>query len=302
MDLVDKTLSRFNPESELSRLNEYTVIPPVVSRLLWDALDWALTAAEITDRLYDPTVLNALLDAGYDRDFSELQQEQSGLPVLSMLPDPFMLHNEPGRGSEVGGWRLVERDPVDRTVALPSILKLDLGGTAKGWAADRALQMLAPLGPSLVNAGGDVAVSGSYPDDTGWKIGIRVPYGYPGSDHMKGPLAVLQTGTCGIATSGIDYRWWNHKGSRNHHLIDPSTQQPAVTDLLSASVIAPDVARADLFASVVMILGMEQGAAFLEAHTDFEGLLVGMDGTCWQSSGLHSILYEPVRELAKEKV
>ena len=300
MKLVDQILSRFNPDSELSRLNEYSILPPVVSKLLWDALEWALDAAQLTGGLIDPTIMPALLNAGYEKDFSTLKHNSHGLPGGSL---PWVEICYPGTdgdcrlGTSGSGWRMIERNPIHRTVSLPPDIRLDLGGTAKGWAAARAVEMLAPLGPSLVNAGGDLAVEGFYPADNGWIIGIKAPSSHYLPETSNNLLAVLKIGSCGVATSGIDYRWWIRYGKRMHHLIDPSTYQPTSTDLLSASVIAPNAAKADLYASVVIILGLEKGMAFLEGDPELEGLLVDKNSRCWESTGFGSYVSSPVNDL-----
>ncbi len=271
MTLVDATLNRFRSESELSRVNALPAIPMRVSPLLWDTLTFALRSAQETDGLYDPTVLDALIAAGYDRDFDTLNSDETTAeePTLARYT-----------------WRDIECDPLTRMVMLPPGVRLDLGGTAKGWAAARAADLLAPLGPCLVNAGGDLAVRGSPPALQGWPIGVADP------NHANGLLANLLVRDRGVATSGVDYRRWTRAGIEQHHIIDPHTHHPAATDLRTATVIAPDAAQADLYALVVMILGRKGGLAFLQAHPDLEGLLVDQDGRCWPTVGMASYFGE----------
>ncbi len=294
MTLVDARLSRFKPDSELGRLNVSPGRQVAVSALLWDALAWALQAAQETGGLYNPTVLDALVAAGYERDFDEIRRGDGAFraePVLaagradalspwSMRQQPGE-RQEPGERQQTGGhWRTIERDAMHRMVMLPPGLRLDLGGTAKGWAAARAAEMLESLGPCLVDAGGDLAVRGGLPGVRGWPIGIADP------NNDAVPLATIVVRNRGVATSGVDYRRWVSGGAVQHHIIDPRTGQPASTDLLTATVIAPDVARADLYALVVMILGRSAGLALLESRPDLEGLLVDQGGRQWRTSGM----------------
>lgn len=137
----ERRLSRFRPDSELSRLNADAGRPVVVSHLLFEVLEAALRAARATAGLYDPTLLRALERLGYDRSF-----EQVGVDVPA-APGPV----PPG-----GGWRRVELDPKGRTVTLPPGVGVDLGGSAKGMAVDAAVERLRTLGigAAMVSAGG----------------------------------------------------------------------------------------------------------------------------------------------------
>jgi thiamine biosynthesis lipoprotein len=154
--------------------------------------------------------------------------------------------------------------------------------------------MLAPLGPCLVDAGGDVAARGGLSAAAGWPVGVADPL-KPGSR-----VTTLTVYDRGIATSGIDYRNWRRRGVDMHHLIDPRTQRPVHTDLITATVIAPDVAWADLHALVVMLLGRENGQTWLLQHPELEGLLVDRSGRVWRTPGLVAYEHraaEPVREV-----
>lgn len=271
---VEDQLSRFRPQSELSRLNRRPGQSVPVSPLLWQVIVWALGAAERTNGLYDPTVLDALEAAGYDRSFAErpVTNDECDVPSLPMAPTPaFVLR---GSSSVPHGptWRDVQLEPRTRSVTLPAGVRLDLGGIAKGWAADRVADRLAALGPCLVDAGGDIAARGSPPGQAGWLIGVADPQD-PETD-----LALLLVRDRGVATSGVDYRRWSRGGSTQHHIIDPRTRRPARTDLLSVTVLAPDATQADLHALVAMILGSQEGFRYLLCHPGVEGMLVGSDG------------------------
>ena len=120
----EQALSRFLPESELSQLNQHAGTPVAVSNLLYDVLATALTAAQATDGVYDPALLEQLEQVGYDRNFDDL-------PLNRFDP---IIPGEPG-----GRWRGIKVDPIRRQVTLPAGIKLDFGGIAKGMAVDASI-------------------------------------------------------------------------------------------------------------------------------------------------------------------
>ena len=254
---AEDALSRFRPTSELSRLNAVGGRQPV-SDLLWQVLQAALDAARLTAGLFDPTILPALQAAGYDRSFRELPafaSARAGLPPTA------------------GHWDAITTDEATRTVTLPQGVTLDLGGIAKGWLADAVVQRLGAYGPCLADLGGDIAARSAPADQPGWAVGIADPL------HPDQDLVVLALRDAAIATSGRDYRVWNGPlGESRHHIIDPRTSRPAVTDALSVSVVAPSAAEAEALAKVALLLGAGEGAAYLEER-GVDGLVVAADGT-----------------------
>ena len=249
----ETALSRFQPDSELSRLNAQVGQPVVVSPLLLSVLTAALDAAEATQGIYDPTLLRQLITLGYNRSFDILPRS---LPATSTMV--------------VGGgsWRGIQIDRGKRLVTLPEGAQLDFGGIAKGMAVDAALDLLREQGvaSALVNAGGDLGV-------------IGVP---PALDHCPiqaptGDVVALRGGA--MATSGIGRRQWVQGGQRRHHLIDPRTGTSAQSGLWSVTVAADRCMQAEVAAKVALILGPEAGTLFLQQHR-LSGLLIREDGTC----------------------
>ncbi len=184
---LEAILTRFRPESELSRLNEGGEIE--AGDDLLRVTDLALAAREETGGRFDPTVHDAVVAAGYDRTFDEL----------------------PSDGAAVSGADCVGTVRLDgRRIELDPGVRLDFGGIGKGYAAERAADLLAAAGPCLVNAGGDIAVRGG-----AWPIGIET-----GGET----LTVELTGGA-LATSGRDRRRWRRGGRELHHLIDPADRR-----------------------------------------------------------------------------
>ncbi|MHB8596350.1 MAG: FAD:protein FMN transferase [Ktedonobacteraceae bacterium] len=254
----EQTLSRFLPGSELSRLNQQPGISVVVSDLLLTVLTTALNAAQATQGLYDPALLEQLVRLGYDRTFDDV-------PFVCYTP---LYPGEPG-----GGWRGIRVNRDRQSVTLPTGIKLDFGGIAKGMAVDAVLEKLRQSGinSALVNAGGDLAVLGLPPDAEHWPIAV------PGREQ-RWTIPLLRGA---VATSGIAHRQWWQGNKLQHHLIDPRTGQSAQSDLWSVTVVTDRCEQAEVAAKVAFILGSKQGVKFLQQHT-IGGLLVHEDGA-WET-------------------
>lgn len=262
---VDLACSRFRPDSELSMLNRAHGALTPVSELFAALVEEALRAAELTDGDVDPTCAQALVSAGYDRDFGELQ---------AAGPEP------PVAAGPVPGWRSVLLDPVIPAVRLASGAQLDLGSTAKAWAADHcAGQIAAGLGCGvLVSLGGDVAVAGLPPGD-GWRV--RVTDNHAAPADAPGQTVTIQSG--GLATSSTTVRAWTAGQQAMHHIIDPRTGEPARSVWRTVSVAAATCADANI-ASTAAIIRSEAAPAWL-AGSSLPARLVRHDGTVETTPG-----------------
>lgn len=272
----EECLSRFRPESELSRLNERSGYAVAVSETLWSVVEYAQRAVKMSDGLVQPLLLNALEAAGYDRSFEYLKGH--ALPAApSKCAQPL------ARGSIP----LLEMDPRTRTIILPRGWRLDLGGIAKGWAAEQAAQLLGAYGPTLVDVGGDMVISAPRANGEPWPIGIANPFADEEDDSM--PLLEIERGA--VATSGRDYRHWLQHGRKQHHIIDPRTGEPAVTDVLTATVVAPTALEAEVAAKVAFILGSEAGVAWIDARPSLAALLILENGHVIESQRLRDFCW-----------
>jgi thiamine biosynthesis lipoprotein len=249
----EATLSRFQANSELNRLNQLPGIAVPVSETLWSVFQASILAEARSHGLVTPTVMDALVAAGYDESFERLVRNQLASTMES--PHPSML-------------KAIELQAKDHSICLPAGLRLDFGGIAKGWAAHQAMRRLSNYGPALVNAGGDIAISGLQHGGQPWLVGIEDPR------RPEDSLGTLSLGRCGVATSGTDYRRWKQGGEWKHHIIDPRTGRPSQTDILSATVIAPTVLEAEMAAKTALILGSKDGMNWIESHAAYSGLLV----------------------------
>jgi thiamine biosynthesis lipoprotein len=266
----EQALSRFRFDSELSRLNRSSGGPVPVSETLWEVFDASLEAEQETGGLVNPTVLDALVQAGYDRSFDLLPTGSSPTEAVALAP---------------ASLAAIHREAARHSLLLPEGVHLDFGGLAKGWAARKAAGLLKRFGPALVDAGGDIEISAPPLDDLAWPIGVADPF-LPGSI-----CETLRVERGGVATSGIDYHRWQQGGQWNHHIIDPRSGLPAVTDLLTVTIIAPDALRAEVAAKVVLISGSEAGMEWLEADPSLAGLLVLQSGEKYYSRRMPGYLW-----------
>ena len=251
---LESRLSRFEPESELSRLNRDGVTVAGDDLLLVTRL--ALQARAETGGRFDPTVQPAMVAAGYDRSFDRLP------------PDV----GETGSPAPAGG--AVTIDLAHRTIRLGERVALDLGGIAKGYAAEIACGVLAEAGPCLVNAGGDIATRG-VPDSGAWAVGVPTPDGE----------LTIGLADAGLATSGIDRRRWTANGAPRHHIIDPATGGPVAGDVPRVTVVADTAIRAETVATALFLAGAD--AACTEApKLGVEAIVVTTDGRTLLSEGL----------------
>ena len=267
----EQTLSRFRPNSELSRLNQTFDQPVEVSDTLWDVFQYSLSAEIITNGLVTPTVLDAMLEAGYDQSFDNLPRYQNKNESSNFLTATHPLS-------------LVVWDEKSQTICLPHGVHLDFGGVAKGWAAHQTVERLKEFGSVLMNAAGDIAISDSLANGQPWQIGVKNPF------VKETDFETLNLSRCGVATSGKDRRHWKQNGLARHHIIDPYTAQPAQTNVVTATIVAPTVMEAGAAAKAVLILGGEEGLKWIEADPVLAGIIVLENGHTFYSQRIFEYL------------
>jgi thiamine biosynthesis lipoprotein len=263
IDEIDRTCSRFRPDSEISRLNAAAGGPPrPVSRTFIRATRCALRAAALTDGDVDPTIGSSLRVAGYDRDFAAIR---AGGPV---------------RFRRAGGWRRVELDAAGATMRLPAGVELDYGATAKALAADMAAAAAADVtgGGVLVSLGGDIATAGATPLG-GWIV--RVAEDSQRDAAQPGQTISITAG--GLATSSTTLRRWVRGSEDLHHILDPATGRPASERWRTVSVAAATCVDANIASTAAIVRG-EWAAAWLE-ELALPARLVAADGTVTLTGG-----------------
>jgi thiamine biosynthesis lipoprotein len=265
--------SRFRPDSEISTLNRAAgrpikVSPETLTLLALAVLGWQATAGR-----FDPTVLDALEGAGYDRSFDQLPAGRPGADGARPAPGP-----APG----LAGLRI---DPEAGTVTLPAGTRLDLGGIAKGYAADLLCAQLREGGATgvCVNVGGDLRVGGTAPQG-GWAIAVPHPHG--------GQAATLQLTEGAAATSSPLRRAWHVGGQPAHHLIDPHTGRPADTGILQVTAVAAEAWRAEVATKAAFLAGLSE-ALTLVTRLGAEAVVVDQAGGLHLTAGLQQTAISP---------
>ncbi|MFL5824688.1 MAG: FAD:protein FMN transferase [Solirubrobacteraceae bacterium] len=281
----DLACSRFRPDSGLSAVNASGGAWTEVSPLLLEAVSVSLRAAEVTDGDVDPTVGQALVSLGYDRDFAEIGGGAPARPRLARVP----------------GWRTVQLDPEAGAVRVPRGVTLDLGATAKALAADHAAAAAgeaaagadpvagcadtaaAGADPAagcgvLVSLGGDLAITGPAPAQ-GWSI--RVTDDHRADLSAPGQWITLRSG--GLATSSTTVRRWKNVNGEAHHLVDPATGRPVSGSWRTATVTAASCLDANIASTAAMIRGA-RAAEWLESLA-LPARLVTVNGTVRHVAG-----------------
>ena len=252
---LNAIMSDYQASSELSRLSRQspTAGPVVVSKELWEVLDRAQSFSRLSDGAFDVTVGN--LSKLWRR-----ARRRSLLPSAQKLAE----------ARKSVGYRALRLRKEPRSVELlRPHMRLDLGGIAKGYAADAALEVLASKGirRAIVNAGGDMAVGDPPPGRTGWPVAVA-PLGKDGP-----PSRFLLLQQCGIATSGDAWQYVEIDGRRYSHILDPRTGL-GLSQRSGVTVVAPDGMTADALASTVSVLGPVAGLKLVEQIPGCAALVV----------------------------
>jgi FAD:protein FMN transferase len=262
----ERACSRFDPSSDLSLLNAAPNSTQVVVPPLLDALSAAFAASTWSAGRFDPRVLSDLERLGYDRTFSSMVSPRELAAA--------------GRRRDL--WRPTI-DPAAGTVCLGGT-PVDLGGIAKGLAADRAAAVLAAGGFSgIVDLGGDGIAVPAPTSHRRWQIGVEDP------DDGAEPVAVVELKAGAWATSSTRVRRWRVGEQAAHHLIDPVTGEPGGAGLRSVTVLASTVAEADVLAKVAFLEGVDRVASFCQTH-DLAALWIDEVGSISMTSSFEAAI------------
>lgn len=265
--------SRFLPDSDLVRINAGAGRGPVAvasetAAIVADACHWW----RVTDGRFDPTVLPALLDHGYDDTITAVRARPVTRWTVTSVPPgrtPLRLPTVGRRRPDAPapGCAGITVDLTAATVALPAGVALDLGGIGKGTAADRVVELLRARGvpAACVALGGDVRAYGPGSDADGWLVPVEDPRaeGTTWFDHRIADGA--------IATSTDRFRRWHHAGREQHHLIDPATGRPAESGLTAVVVAHASCAAAEVLAK----------AAYVAGPAEADALVARLGGRAW---------------------
>jgi thiamine biosynthesis lipoprotein ApbE len=265
---LDQACSRFRPDSELMQLEASAGQPTAVSALLAGAVRAALRAAVLTDGDVDPTVGRAMEAIGYDRDFASVPAHDGPLRITV---------------SHVPHWRQIELDDARNLLTVPPGVRIDLGASAKAWAADRSADRIARVLACgvLISLGGDIAVAGQVPPG-GWSVRVQDITGDP-AEPAEGPCSLIAIRTGGLATSSTSARRWQRGGDMMHHILDPRTGRPSDSDWRTVSVAAGSALDANIATTAAIIRG--KSATSWLAELGLPARLVALDGSVTAIAG-----------------
>jgi FAD:protein FMN transferase len=260
---IDRLMSTYKPESELSRLNATAAKQPMaISRELYDLLATSIEYSKLTRGVFDVTYASV----GYLYDYRNHVRPDDAA-IRDRLPSIDYRHIEllPG-GTKVRFRR--------------AGVRIDLGGIGKGYAVDRGIAVLQKRGitRAMVNAGGDTRIIG---DRFGrpWTVGIRDP------DHQGKVVLRVPLEDAAISTSGDYERFFEEDGIRYHHILDPQTGKSA-RKVRSATIIADSATRSDALTKSVFIMGAEEGIRFIDTLPDVDAIAITPEGKVLYSKGL----------------
>ena len=255
-------LNRFEPDSQLTLLNQdrrtLVPVPPTIA----ETLEWAAEAAWLTGGIVDVTLLDERLAAEATARDNAVLPGAAAEAVAGAGPDAHDEDPARARHRVAPRWRLADMGHRLPGAAMPRStmllrrpgVRFDLDGVAKGWIADRALGLLRGAAGALVDADGDLSIRVA-PGDS-WEISVEDPRD-SSLDLAVFRLEAPRPGIparFGLATSGISVHRWGPEDEPRHHLIDPRTGQPAATDVVQATVLAGTAREAEAFAKTAVIL------------------------------------------------
>lgn len=253
--------------SNLSQVNQAAGIAPVaVPDEMILVLQKALDIAEATGGAFDPTIGPLVKLWGIGSDNSQVPSQEAIHKAMALV-----------------GYRLVEIDPQLGTVYLPKQgMALDLGGIAKGYAADQLVVMAQEAGVerAIIDLGGNIYAYGTKADGSTWRVGVKDPASPAGT-----PALALAVKNRSVVTSGMYERFFEQEGIRYHHILNPATGFPVWNDIQSVTIVSESSLLADALSTSVFVLGREKGLQLLESQ-DAEGVIIGEDNLVYPTSGI----------------
>jgi len=256
---LERVMTDYDPESELMQICQKAVGQPVrVSDELFEVLQKGQRLAEQTDGAFDMTIGPVV------RLWRRARRTEA-------LPSPEML----AKARAAVGYRKLKLDPAEKTATLTAPnMQLDLGGIAKGYSADKALEVLRSHGSprALVAASGDIAIGDPPPGKRGWRVGVGA------FDSNRLDLARnLLLRNAAVSTSGDTEQFVEIGGKRYSHIVDPRTGL-GLTERLQVTIIAKRATETDSFATAVSIIGVERGLAMVESQRGMAALILHKEG------------------------
>jgi len=254
---IESRMSLFLPNSDISRINAAAGLAPVqIADDVFEVIERAKQIAELSGGAFDPTI-GPLMELwgikGVNPRVPSQEEINAALPLVN--------------------WRNIELDREQRTVflSLPGMV-LDLGGIAKGYAADEALAIIreARLERAIINLGGDVIMHGERPDRTPWRVGLHTPHA-----AQRTAFGIVRGRDITAVTSGVYEQYFIYNEVQYHHIISPFDGRPTRTGIISATIVSSGVSMdADALSTAVFVLGYERGRALIDSLEGVEAVFV----------------------------
>ncbi len=272
LEEIESRMTQNSETSEIAAVNAKAGVEPVaVSPDTFLVIEKALHYAELTDGKFDPTIQPIV------------RLWQIGSPE-ARVPAP----EEIAAKLPAISYQAVELDATNQTVWLTQPgMGLDLGGIAKGYAADEAVAILREHGvkKALINLGGNIYALGTNPSNQPWRIGVQDP-----EDERDQYIAVIEATDETLVTSGAYERFLKVDDTVYHHILNPETGYPADSDILSVTIIAKDSIDADALSTSVYILGREAGLALVNSLNNIETVIIDKERRVFASAGVRDRL------------
>jgi len=266
---IENLMSKTIETSDIYKLNNNPNTEIEIDSESMDVLKKAVEYAEMTDGDFDPTI-GALVELW------GVGTEDAAVPTESELKEALTKT----------GYQYLELYEDSAEVTKPGV-KIDLGGIAKGYAAEAVKKVVQKydIEHAFVNLGGNVLVIGDKVDGSPWKIGIQDP-----REGRGNVMAIVDAVDLTIVTSGNYERYFKEDGKLYHHIIDPKTGYPAENNLLSASIISENSFDADALSTAVYVMGLEKGMEFIEKLENVDVMFITKELDVYLSSGLKDIV------------
>lgn len=263
---IEKLISSWDPSTQTSEINRNAGIKPVkVSAELYNLIDRALKISELTDGAFDISYASMDKIWKFDGSMTKMPSEEEIRESVSKV-----------------GYQNIILNPADTSVFLKNKgMKIGFGAIGKGYAADRAKQMLMQNGvkSGIINASGDMNTWGTKPDGEPWKVAITNPM------NKEHAFALLPLKDRAVVTSGDYEKFVKFNGVRYSHIINPKTGYPA-TGIISATVFAPKAELADALATSVFVMGIETGIDRINQLPGIDCIIVDEKGNVHSSKNI----------------
>ena len=272
---LDALLSVTNEQSEIFKLNHAEGADVQLSPVVYELLESAVAYSEQFYEIFDCTISPVVALWGfYTDEFRVPSSEELEVALRSVDYRNVQLKDE-------------------NIVALKNGAQVDLGGIAKGYAAEKVRSILLSyqIENAILDLGGNVLAMGKRNDTNLWRVAVRDPI------DTTAQLCVFQVSDFALVTSGSYQRYFEKDGVRYHHILDPKTGMPAKSDLLSVTIITKNAVYADVLSTALFVMGYEEAVQFWRVSNDFEAVFVLETGEIILTEGASSLLDSQIKAL-----